>query len=134
MMAEMRGDMPSNFFAWILRYPEQDDVVIVLRNGYGSTENLEQNLQAILFDREPRLPKRSPGDLAAHVGWISLDWTVGHRVLFATVVVLLVLFLFRTARKRKSSVYEIQADRKGPDSSLDVESLCLPCLIKVQEN
>jgi CubicO group peptidase (beta-lactamase class C family) len=104
MMAEMRGDMPSNFFAWILRYPEQDDVVIVLRNGYGSTENLEQNLQAILFDREPRLPKRSPVDLAAHVGWISLDWIVGHRVLSATAVVLLVLFLFRTARKRKSSV------------------------------
>src|SRR5439155_25704599 len=72
MMAEMRGDMPGNFFAWILRYPEQDDVIIVLRNGYGSTERLEQNLQAILFDREPHLPRRSPLDIAAQVGWVSV--------------------------------------------------------------
>jgi hypothetical protein len=64
-MAEMRGDMPGNFFAWTLRYPEPDDVVIVLRNGYGSTENLEQNLQFILFEHEPRLPQRSPSDIAA---------------------------------------------------------------------
>ena len=73
MIAEMRGDMPGNFFASILRYPEEDDVIIVLRNGYGSTENLEQNLQAILFDREPRRPRRSPLDIAAHVGWAGLD-------------------------------------------------------------
>ena len=64
-MAEMRGDMPGNYFSWILRYPQQDAVIIVLRNGYGSTEHFEENLQAILFDAEPRLPSRSPKDLAA---------------------------------------------------------------------
>lgn len=46
-MEEMRGDMPGNYFSWILRYPEQGGVIIVLRNVYGSTERLEQNIQAI---------------------------------------------------------------------------------------
>lgn len=90
MMAEMRGDMPGNFFAWILRYPEQDNVVIVLRNGYGSTENLEQNLQAILFDREPHLPRRSPVDMAAELGWVSRNWIFTHRFLSSLIVILLV--------------------------------------------
>ena len=102
MMAEMRGDMPSNFFAWILRYPEQDDVVIVLRNGYGSTENLEQNLQAILFDREPRLPRRSPADVAAHLGWVSLDWIAAHRLVAAVALILFALWLVRKVRNRGS--------------------------------
>jgi CubicO group peptidase (beta-lactamase class C family) len=101
-MAEMRGDMPGNFFAWILRYPEQDDVIIVLRNVYGSTENLEQNIQAILFDREPRLPRRSPLDVAAHIGWVSLDWVLAHRPVTALVLVLLGLLLLRSARNRVS--------------------------------
>jgi CubicO group peptidase (beta-lactamase class C family) len=100
-VAEMRGDMPGNFFAWILRYPEQDDAVIVLRNGYGSTENFEQNLQAILFDREPRLPRRSPADIGAQLGWISLDWIAAHR--FLSVLVAFALFgvwLLHVRRKR----------------------------------
>jgi CubicO group peptidase (beta-lactamase class C family) len=49
-MAEMRGDLPGNYFSWVLRYPEYGDVIVVLRNVYGSTERLEGNLQAILFD------------------------------------------------------------------------------------
>jgi len=101
-MAEMRGDMPGNFFAWILRYPEQDDVVIVLRNVYGSTENLEQNIQAILFDREPRLPRRSPLDMLAHVWWVTYDWAGTHPLLTALVLVLLGLLLVRRARNRVS--------------------------------
>ena len=100
MMAEMRGDMPGNFFAWILRYPEQDDVIIVLRNGYGSTENLERNLQAILFDREPRLPRRSPFDIAAQLGWVSLNWVAAHRFSSVLILVLLV-FLSAWAIKRR---------------------------------
>lgn len=102
MMAEMRGDMPGNFFAWTLRYPEQDYVVIVLRNGYGSTENLEQNLQAILFDREPRLPRRSLGDVAAHFGWITLNWIASHRLVSVAFLILLGLWLFRVVGKRYS--------------------------------
>jgi CubicO group peptidase (beta-lactamase class C family) len=80
-LAEMRGDMPGNFFSWILRYPEQDDVIIVLRNGYGSTERLEQNIQAILFDQEPKIPSRSPKDLAAQVYLTPAKWVGTHRLL-----------------------------------------------------
>jgi hypothetical protein len=49
-------DMTGNYFSWILLHPERNDVIIVLRNGYGSTERLEQNIQAILFDIEPKIP------------------------------------------------------------------------------
>jgi len=103
MMAEMRGDMPGNFFAWILRYPEQDDVIIVLRNGYGSTERLEQNLQAILFDREPHLPRRSPLDIAAQVGWVSVNWIVAHRFLSSLIVILIVFWSAWAIRRRMGS-------------------------------
>ena len=102
-IAEMRGDMPGNFFAWILRYPEPDDVIIVLRNGYGSTENLEQNLQAILFDRDPRLPRRSPLDIAAHAGWVCLNWTLTHRFLSSLLVIPFVFWITWTVRKRMLS-------------------------------
>jgi hypothetical protein len=64
-LAEMRGDMPGNYFAWIRRHQEQDAVIIVLRNAYGSTEHLEENLEAILFDRPPRFPSRNFKDIAA---------------------------------------------------------------------
>ena len=60
---EMRGDLPGNFFCSISRFPETDAVIIVLRNGYGSTERLEANLQAVLFDGSPRVPWRKPADL-----------------------------------------------------------------------
>jgi CubicO group peptidase (beta-lactamase class C family) len=63
-MAEMRGDMPENFFAWILRYPERNAVIITLRNVYGSTEGLKQNIQAVFLMRNhaclPEAPKTSP--------------------------------------------------------------------------
>lgn len=103
MVAEMRGDMPGNFFAWILRYPEQDDVVIILRNGYGSTENLEQNLQAILFEREPHLPRRSPVDMAAQVGWVSGNWIFTHRFLSSLILILFVCWFAWTLKKRRLS-------------------------------
>jgi len=82
MMAEMRGDMPGNYFAWILRYPERDAVVIVLRNGYGSTEHFEENLQAVLYGKEPRLPKRAAKDLAAQVWLVPARW-IGRNKLLA---------------------------------------------------
>ena len=103
MIAEMRGDMPGNFFAWILRYPEQDDVIIVLRNGYGSTENLEQNLQTILFDRKPRLPRRSPLDIAAHVGWAGLNWILIHRFVSSLILISFVFWIASTIKKRMLS-------------------------------
>jgi CubicO group peptidase (beta-lactamase class C family) len=78
LLAEMRGDLPGNFFTWVLRYPEQDAVIIVLRNGYGSTEHLEENLQAVLFGQPPRLPSRSPKDVIAHAGQVAWGWTAGH--------------------------------------------------------
>jgi CubicO group peptidase (beta-lactamase class C family) len=102
-MAEMRGDMPGNFFAWILRYPEQDDVIIVLRNGYGSTEHLEQNLQAILFDREPRWPRRSPLDIAARFGWVSVDWLLTHRFLSSLILIPFVFWIAWTVKKHMLS-------------------------------
>jgi len=100
-VAEMRGDMPGNFFAWILRYPEPDDTIIVLRNGYGSTENLEQNIQALLFEHEPRLPRRSPLDRAAHVGWLLQEWSANHRILSLLIAALLIgLFWIMRSNKR----------------------------------
>jgi CubicO group peptidase (beta-lactamase class C family) len=78
-LAEMRGDMPGNFFSWILRYPEQDAVIIVLRNGYGSTEHFEENLQAILFDHPPRMPSRSPKDVVAHAWLMTYASVTSHR-------------------------------------------------------
>jgi len=67
---EMRGDMPGNFFTWVLRYPDQDTVVIVLRNAYGSTEHFEEKLQSVLFGQEPQLPRRNPKDVVARA-WMS---------------------------------------------------------------
>lgn len=63
---DMRGDMPGNFFSSIARYPDQDTVIIVLRNGYGSSERLEANLQAVLFGQSPRAPSRKPADIMVH--------------------------------------------------------------------
>lgn len=105
-MAEMRGDMPENFFAWTLRYPERDAVIIVLRNVYGSTEGLEQNIQAILFDAEPRLPSRSPKDLAAQVWLAPTGWMASHAaltVLLVLAVGLAIGLAARRTRKLKSS-------------------------------
>ena len=100
MIAEMRGDMPGNFFASILRDPEEDDVIIVLRNEYGSTENLEQNLQAILFDREPRPPRRSPLDISAHVGWACRTWILSHRFVSSLILIPFVFWIASTIKKQ----------------------------------
>jgi CubicO group peptidase (beta-lactamase class C family) len=80
-LAEMRGDMPGNFFTWILRYPDQDAVIIVLRNGYGSTEHLEDNLQAVLFGKPARFPVRSPKDVVARSFQLACAWPKNHLVL-----------------------------------------------------
>ena len=103
-VAEMRGDMPENFFAWILRYPERDAVIITLRNAYGSTERLEQNIQAILFDAEPHLPSRSPKDLAAQFALVPARWATSHIVLSVLLMILVVATIGVAARrKRKTS-------------------------------
>jgi hypothetical protein len=91
-VAEMRGDLPGNYFAWILRYPKHGNVIIVLRNVYGSTERLEENLQAILFDQEPHLPSRSVKDLAASAWLVPARWVESHYALSALVALLAVAF------------------------------------------
>jgi hypothetical protein len=91
-LAEMRGDLPGNYFPWILRYPQQDAVIIVLRNVYGSTAGFEQNLQAILFDLEPRFPSRSPKDLAAQLWLVPAAWISSH----STVSLVLLFFIAAT--------------------------------------
>lgn len=94
MMAEMRGDMTDNFFAWILRYPERDAVIIVLRNSYESTEHLEENLQAVLFGQPPRLPRRQIGD-------ILIRPMLAHKmIVVALVCAALALWLVRGKEKR----------------------------------
>ena len=101
-LAEMRGDRPSNYFSWILRYPERNAVIIVLRNGYGSTERLEQNLQAILFDQEPKLPSRNAKDIAAQVWLIPATWVSAHMMLTALVAAFLAAAaIILGLRKRK---------------------------------
>lgn len=99
-MAEMRGDMPDNFFAWTLRYPERDAVIIVLRNVYGSTEGFEQNLQALLFDAEPHLPSRSSKDMAAQVWLTPAGWIASH-VALATLIVLVAGLAIGLAARQK---------------------------------
>ncbi|HMD99593.1 MAG TPA: serine hydrolase domain-containing protein [Terriglobia bacterium] len=100
-LEEMRGDMPGNYFCWILRYPEQDDVIIVLRNVYGSTERLEGNLQAILFDQEPHMPSRSPKDVAARAWQVLAAWVNSHRGLSVLVILLAAAGIWQTARRRR---------------------------------
>jgi CubicO group peptidase (beta-lactamase class C family) len=100
-IAEMRGDMPGNYFSWILRYPEKEAVIIVLRNGYGSTERLEENLQAILFDAEPRMPSRSLKDLAAQAWWTPEEWVSSHRRMSAILLVIVMGMIRMVLRRRK---------------------------------
>ena len=100
-IAEMRGDMPENFFAWILRYPERDAVIITLRNVYGSTEGLEQNLQAILFDAEPRPPSRSPKDVAAQLWLAPARWAASHIALSVLLTIVLVATIWLAARRKR---------------------------------
>jgi CubicO group peptidase (beta-lactamase class C family) len=100
-MAEMRGDMPNNFFSWILRYPEQDAVIITLRNVYGSTEGLEQNVQAILFDAEPHLPSRSPKDVAALVWFGLAERIYSHVTASAILAVVLACVIWQLWRRKQ---------------------------------
>lgn len=90
-LAEMRGDMPGNFFTWVLRYPEVDAVVIVLRNAYGSTEHLEDNLQAVLFGLPPHLPSRNPKDVLASCAQTAVDFATGHTIVLALIFLPLLL-------------------------------------------
>ncbi len=102
-------DMPGNYFSWILRYPEQDDVIIVLRNVYGSTERLEQNIQAILYDMEPKMPSRSAKDLAAQA-WLGPEaWAESHRMLSALVGLFAVAVIRQAARRRRRTGIPNQA-------------------------
>ena len=102
-MAEMRGDLPGNYFSWVLRYPEYGDVIVVLRNVYGSTERLEGNLQAILFDQEPRLPSRSPKDVAAGAWQAYETWVGTHRILSVLLAILAIAGIRQMAHRRKRS-------------------------------
>jgi len=103
-MAEMRGDMPGNFFAWILRYPQQDAVTIILRNGYGSTEHFEQNLQAILFGQTPHLPSRSPKDLLAHAWFAGAGWLTAHRLAVGVIVLAIGIAIWVLPTRRKNLI------------------------------
>jgi len=100
---EMRGDMPGNYFSWILRYPEQDDMIIVLRNGYGSTERLEQNIQAILFDEEPKMPSRNVKDLAAQAWLVPEAWVETHRVLSLLAALFIAALMGQFARRKRNT-------------------------------
>ncbi len=107
--AEMRGDMPDNYFSWILLYPERGGVIVVLRNGYGSTERLEQNLQAVLFDQEPKLPSRNAKDLAARLWQVPAEKAVQHPLPSAILGSLLagaLVFLTQKRRERMASLQD----------------------------
>jgi hypothetical protein len=97
---EMRGDMPGNFFCSINRFPDQDAVIIVLRNGYGSSERLESNLQAVLFDQKPRLPLPNPADFVIYEIRSLTDSSTYHPILVAIVVPLGLILLTRMRRRR----------------------------------
>src|SRR5207253_3222760 len=57
----------------------------------------------ILFDREPHLPRRSPLDIAAQVGWVSVNWIVAHRFLSSLIVILIVFWSAWAIRRRMGS-------------------------------
>jgi hypothetical protein len=97
----MRGDLPGNFFAWILLYPARGGVIIVLRNGYGSTERLEQNLQAILFDAEPKLPTRSATDMLAMAWLVSAGWIGAHEGWSTILLAITTAGIWRVVRQTK---------------------------------
>jgi len=104
-LEEMRGDLPGNFFCSISRFPERDAVIIVLRNGYGSTERLEANLQAVLFDEKPRVPWRKPADLFFRAIHASMESIHHHGVLsLAFIVSLAFLITIGTQRRWSQSV------------------------------
>jgi CubicO group peptidase (beta-lactamase class C family) len=103
-LAEMRGDMPGNFFAHILRYPEQDSVIIVLRNTYGSSENFEGQLQTLLFDGQATMPSRSIKDVAAHAWQTSYAFLGDHLLGSISVVILAIVAYWYSRACRKSSI------------------------------
>lgn len=100
-LAEMRGDLPGNFFCSINRFPDQDTLIIVLRNGYGSSERLEANLQAVLFDQSPRVPWRKPGDVLVYTFRSIAGWCYSHPI-FTLLTATLALLLFVRSRRRTS--------------------------------
>lgn len=104
VLVEMRGDMTGNYFSWILLYPEQNDAIIVLRNGYGSTERLEQNIQAILFDTEPRMPSRNAKDLVALAWLIPARWVASHRLRSVLIALFAAAAIWQATRRKKPRV------------------------------
>jgi CubicO group peptidase (beta-lactamase class C family) len=113
LQAEMRGDMPGNFFTWVLRYPEQDAVIIVLRNGYGSTEHLEEALQSVLFGQPARLPSRSPKDVIAHAFQVTLA-SPSFQPLLVGVVLLGLAAVLTLLRSKPSNPDQRRASIAGP--------------------
>jgi CubicO group peptidase (beta-lactamase class C family) len=99
-LAEMRGDMTGNYFAWIRRHQEQDAVIIVLRNTYGSTEHLEENLEAILFDRPPQFPSRNFTDIAASAFFRSCASIVKHPIVSSAAFLLVAYASARRLSRR----------------------------------
>jgi CubicO group peptidase (beta-lactamase class C family) len=104
VLVEMRGDMTGNYFSWILLYPEQNDVIIVLRNGYGSTERLEQNIQAILFDVDPKMPSRNMKDLAVQAWLVPEAWVETHHTLSSLFALFVAALIWKALRRRTRTV------------------------------
>jgi CubicO group peptidase (beta-lactamase class C family) len=103
MLAEMRGDMPGNFFSSISRFADQDAVIIVLRNGYGSSERLEANLQAVLYGQRPRLPMPKPGDLLVHSFQVATGSVREHALITFLAIAGAFSWLALRLRKRSGS-------------------------------
>jgi hypothetical protein len=102
-LAEMRGDMPGNFFSSISRFPAQDAVIIVLPNGYGSSEHLEASLQAVLFDQRSHLPWRKPGDVLVHSLQSLTAWVRSHTLLSLVMSVLCLSLPMGLRQRRRTS-------------------------------
>lgn len=109
-LAQMRGDMPGNYFAWTLRCPERDAVIIVLRNTYGSSENLEAQLQAVLFDQPVHLPTRHASDLVAHAAQMAYARLTSPVGWTGVTAVLTLAALGYSRRRRRRSVSAPPAD------------------------
>ena len=76
-------------------------MVIVLRNGYGSPERLEENLQAILFEHQPRLPSRNFKDIAAHA-WLATYASLSrHRLISVLAALIVMTALCKLANRRR---------------------------------
>jgi len=68
---------------------------------HGSSERLEQNLRAMLFDQQPRMPSRNAKDVLGRAWLLPEERTVSHGSFRVVILLLLPTLVWQMARRRK---------------------------------